>query len=381
MAFVKFSRGLLSTYNNLSQKDPDTLYLVYETQSSDKGFLYLGNKLISSVSSSSESVSLANLSDVSLDDNLAEGMILQYNATTGGGVWEAVPASEIIPAGFSNDISFVDALNEISNPSQTDIAIINGDTYIYDGENWLQLTNSELNNRISQLEAIIGQPSDDNNSATGLYADIENIEEILNNVYTKSEIDSQIAQQVAEALVNAQHLKYKVVSSLAEAESEADENIIYLVPKSETDTNNEYDEYFIVEGNLEKIGNWEVELSNYVRTDDPRIEAIQLDSNDNLVITAAQVSDLQNIITQSQIIESVAPGVFNIVNKELQLVGIPANLLNDYVTQVEFNAKVGDLNLMQDRVSASSSLVDEINTIKSSLTWQEVSAQVLENND
>jgi hypothetical protein len=64
------------------------------------------------------------------------------------------------------------------------------------------------------------------------------------------------------------------------------------VPKSETDTNNDYDEYFVVEGSLEKIGNWEVDLSNYIQTNDPRIEAIQLDSNDNLVITAAQVSDL-----------------------------------------------------------------------------------------
>ena len=37
MAFVKFSRGLLSSYNNLSHKDPDTLYLVYESNNSETG--------------------------------------------------------------------------------------------------------------------------------------------------------------------------------------------------------------------------------------------------------------------------------------------------------------------------------------------------------
>jgi len=46
-AFVKFSRGLISTYNNLISKDPNTLYLVYETKESKNGSLYLGDKLIS----------------------------------------------------------------------------------------------------------------------------------------------------------------------------------------------------------------------------------------------------------------------------------------------------------------------------------------------
>jgi hypothetical protein len=116
-SFVKFSRGLTSIYNNLSVKDPDTLYLVYDTPTSETGSLYLGNKLISNVSSGAGVTSLAALSDVSLDSSLADGMILQYNASTGGGVWEAIPVSEIIPAGIGNDISFVDALNEISNPN------------------------------------------------------------------------------------------------------------------------------------------------------------------------------------------------------------------------------------------------------------------------
>jgi len=75
MAFVKFSRGLLSTYKSLSRKDPDTLYLVYESNESTSGSLYLGTKLISSVTNPS-SMSLNNLTDVVISGELEDGMLL-----------------------------------------------------------------------------------------------------------------------------------------------------------------------------------------------------------------------------------------------------------------------------------------------------------------
>ena len=95
-SFVKFSRGLLQTYNSLTRKDPDTLYLVYENVNSATGSLYLGNKLISSVNSGVAATSLADLTDVSLNGNLPDGVLLQYNSSTGNGVWEAVSLSDIL---------------------------------------------------------------------------------------------------------------------------------------------------------------------------------------------------------------------------------------------------------------------------------------------
>jgi hypothetical protein len=86
MAFVKFSRGLVSSYNALSRKDPDTLYLVYESNESVSGSLYLGTKLISSVSGAGP-MSLDDLTDVSASGELEDGMLLQYNSSTGGGQW------------------------------------------------------------------------------------------------------------------------------------------------------------------------------------------------------------------------------------------------------------------------------------------------------
>jgi len=99
MAFVKFSRGLTSAYNNLSRKDPDTLYLVYDSVNASDGKLYLGEKLISSVGNTS-SMSLNDLLDVSAN-NPEDGMLLQYNAHTAGqpgeaGKWEAVSLEDVI---------------------------------------------------------------------------------------------------------------------------------------------------------------------------------------------------------------------------------------------------------------------------------------------
>ena len=44
-SFVKFVRGTPTAYNNLKQKNPDTLYFIAEN-GAQSGKLYLGNKLI-----------------------------------------------------------------------------------------------------------------------------------------------------------------------------------------------------------------------------------------------------------------------------------------------------------------------------------------------
>ena len=381
MAFVKFSRGLLQTYNNLSRKDPDTLYLVYENENSASGSLYLGTKLISSVSSGVSATALSDLTDVTISGTLQDGMLLQYNASTGNGVWEAVPLSDIISgagSGGNTNISIVEALNEISSPSEKDLAVVGTNLYVYDGLDWVQLTDTSLASRVSDLESSVGHAADVNQNipATGLYADIAAIETQLGNIYTKSEIAEQIAA--------AQHLRYQIVSDIEDIDvtDEEAEYTVYLVPKSDSETNDEYDEYFVIDEVLEKIGNWSVDLSGYVQTDDNRlltqeqkdkINAITLDSNDQLIINAAQVGGLTQAIQNTQLIKSVNPGTFEVTNEgQLQLISVPSIDLSGYVQTSIYNAEVGNLNSLQNRVSANSTLVDEINSIKQSILWQEL---------
>ncbi len=78
--YVKFMRGTQALYNSLATKDQDTLYFVYEAVDSPSGKLYLGNKLISgSGSNPSGEISLGDVADILLEENITDGDLLVYD--------------------------------------------------------------------------------------------------------------------------------------------------------------------------------------------------------------------------------------------------------------------------------------------------------------
>ena len=92
--YVKFMRGTQLMYNALQTKDSDTLYFVYENASADKGKLYLGNKLISGSSSVSGDISVSDIADVVISQQLSDGDVLVYDASTQK--WVSTPISEAV---------------------------------------------------------------------------------------------------------------------------------------------------------------------------------------------------------------------------------------------------------------------------------------------
>lgn len=136
----------------------------------------------------------------------------------------------------------------------------------------------DLFDRTGALESAIGIPAVEGESeATGIYRDIEdidnrvtitennivNINQALENTYTKEETESAINTAIAAA----DHLKYKVVTSISDintAAADADK-YIYLVPVESTKVaeNNLYEEYMVINGNIELVGEWKVDLSDY----------------------------------------------------------------------------------------------------------------------
>ena len=374
-AFVKFSRGLVSQYETLKRNnkiDNDTLYLIYENTSSETGQLYLGNKLISSTNISS--INLSDISDINMPEELVDGMLLQYISQTGK--WEAKPIDDVLSdysgTNPGSGILVVDDLDSIENPHKDDIVIQGKELFIYDGEKWEPLTVSDLENKISNLEEKVGQEKNTENEqpATGLYKKLDDL---------RNELDAQIDSKIA----NAQHLRYQVVSSLDDIlldNEEETKNTVFLVPKNNASTDDGYDEYLVDNGALEKLGSWTGDLTGYIQEGDPRLlsqeQKQKLDSlgydseNHQATITASQVSDLNDIISQSQIIKSVAPGTFNITEKgELQLISVPSIDLSSYVEKSVYQAEVGDLSLLGEN---HGTLVDEINIIKESIIWQDL---------
>jgi hypothetical protein len=84
----------------------------------------------------------------------------------------------------------------------------------------------------------------------------------ITDAYTKSEADSAIATAVA----NADHLKREIVSALP-AVADANEHTIYMVAKSDAVDGQGYDEYMLVNGKFEKIGDSAVNLTGYATED------------------------------------------------------------------------------------------------------------------
>lgn len=80
----------------------------------------------------------------------------------------------------------------------------------------------------------------------------------LSNYYTKTQVEGLIS--------SAGHLKREVVTTLPTLQ-EAKENVIYMIkkPSGLLMTNDYYEEYMLIDGALEKIGDTYVDLSEYVK--------------------------------------------------------------------------------------------------------------------
>ena len=305
-------------------------------------------------------------------------MLLQYQVISGEGKWRSIALADVVAdLPSSEPATIVNNLNNITNPSEGDLAVVENTMYIYNGSEWVPITNDILEDKVADLETLVGHPADNIQDipATGLFADIAALDAALDNVYTKQEINNLIVDGTT-------HLKYRIVESLNDINLSSQEidYTIYLVPKGTIESNDGYDEYFVISNNLEKIGTSSVNLNDYVQTNDNRLltneqktklNAITLDGNNNLTITAAQVSDLNTAINNGQFIKSVDVGTFAVDQSgNLSLISIPSNVLD--LSDYALASDVGDLSALIDRVADNSSLVDEINSIKGSIIWNDM---------
>lgn len=121
----------------------------------------------------------------------------------------------------------------------------------------------------------VGALPDDTELFSGDYNDLDNLPDLTNFItntvdnlvnyykktetYTKAEVDN-----IANTIKNG---RFEVVATLPTTDIKT--NVIYLVPKSTTQTSNVKDEYINLDGTSagwEKIGDTEIDLSGYVTT-------------------------------------------------------------------------------------------------------------------
>ena len=173
-----------------------------------------------------------------------------------------------------------------------------------------------------------------------LTQNIETLKTSLNNVYTKDQTNTAIAAAVA----NSAHLSRKIVESYDDIDVTADDAhlYIYMVPNGFQENDDKYDEYVVIDGVIEKVGSWEVDLRNYATKDEV---AKKVDSDENSrLMTLVEGDKLSRIEEGAQvnIIDSISEDFSIDDNKKLTLNTLSINkitnlqtLLNNKVDQQE----------------------------------------------
>lgn len=146
--------------------------------------------------------------------------------------------------------------------------------------------------RITNLETLVGTPADGDSPATGLHA-------VVAEKITATEAN----QLITTAVSNLNHLSYQKVNNLNDIilDAENADRYIYLVPQNPGSENDSYDEYLVIDGNLEKMGQWGVgdlsNLQNEVNSLNQTINGIPATQDESRVPGLIdQISNLQNIV-------------------------------------------------------------------------------------
>lgn len=178
-----------------------------------------------------------------------------------------------------------------------------------------------LVDQVDELKNQVGTAADDTgNAATGLYKELEDLANIVDtkadaeNVYTKEEADEAIADAVAEAVANAAHLSRVIVDSVADIPVEDDKSLtcIYMVPTGLQADDDKYDEYMVIEYDgvdeetgeavkirkVERVGSWEVDLSDYAKVSD--LNNLSTIVENNQIAVDEALSDLEDAIAAEE---------------------------------------------------------------------------------
>ena len=150
---------------------------------------------------------------------------------------------------------------------------------------------------IDALELKVGAPVDGETPASGLFAELDK-KANASDVYSIEQADTAIATAVA----GAAHLHRTQVDSVdaIDPTAEGAEKTIFMVAKEGTDGDH-YDEYMVINGAVERVGDWAVDLSEYAKSAD--VEATYAKSAD-VEATYAKSADVEATYAKSADVEA-----------------------------------------------------------------------------
>ena len=300
MALVKFRVGDYASYTGLGTKDPDTLYFITDLRQIFKGDVPYTGGIYKTVASFPDS------GDVNtLYVNTANGQVCYWDGTQYVTVVKAT-GQTISGAGDNNTLATTKAVvdyvaTQIAGQdigslvtrietAEGEIDTLQGQMGVVQGEgegsikkalsdakayadslapNYATAEHTHEMDDVTGLGDALGAKADKATTLAG-YG--------ITDAYTKGETDSAIATAVA----NAGHLKRTIVEALPDV-GEADEHTIYMVGDGEGEGNQKYEEFMLVNGAFEKIGDSAVDLTDYAlktEVDAAKQEAISTAAGD-----------------------------------------------------------------------------------------------------
>lgn len=359
--YVKFMRGTPKAFSQLAVKDLDTLYFIAEKDATS-GRLYLGDKELICDNHEASVAFLRDLLDVNLPENIGElidGQVLTYDVASES--WVARTPSAVAEVKFDN--------NQFVTNTKGELSLVNFEN----APSGAQLTKSADGSLIWVLpdaETVEGLSE----LVTVLREDVDNLTEKFNDYDTSAEVDAKISSAVA----GISHLSYKIVNSTNEIDvSAADaDKYIYLVKNG-----NSYDEYMVVNGQLERVGDWNVDLSDYATKSEvaavsTRVDDIASQLNGVKSDVSAHTTAITNINTS---IEDLASSLGS-TNSSVADLASQLNAVKETVNA--HGTKLNELEgALENKVDVSvfntkMAIVDEdIAELKDAMTWNELKEQ------
>ena len=280
MALVKFLTGSAADFQGLDVKDQDTLYFVTDERRIYKGDVPFSGGIYQTVEEF-PGTGVVN----TLYVNTATGQVSYWNGTS---YQTVVPATgkTISSAGDNDHLATTKAVVDYvaTQIGELDVSALAGRVDTLEGE--MDTVQGQITTINGEGEGSIKKALSDAKAYTDTEvakkADAEHTHEIADvtdlqttldgkankattlagygiiDAYTKGETDSAIATAVA----NAGHLKRTIVEALPDV-GEADEHTIYMVGDGEGEGNQKYEEFMLVNGAFEKIGDSAVDLTDY----------------------------------------------------------------------------------------------------------------------
>ena len=149
------------------------------------------------------------------------------------------------------------------------------------------------------------------------------------DVYTKAETDKAIADEIAKV----DHLKRTTVAGVESIDLTAEDadQYIYMVPNTETGS---YDEYMVINGELERAGDWGVDLDDYATKAELEDKVDKVEGS--RLMTEAEGEKLAGIAegANKNVIESVAEDELKVENGQLSVVEIAQSKVKGLVAKL-----------------------------------------------